>query len=309
MTRRLHIIMITRWLSRLMVAVAIVVFVVGCADPAARKIPVVSVSIEPQRWLLEQIVGDKMEVRSLMGNGGNPEHYEPTFSHLANLEKSVAYFQVGNLGFESAIMEKVQANNPDLPIYCVSDSIRMILDTHHHDHHKDSEECLAYDPHTWSSVKNAKIMAANMLRGMKEVDADNAAYYTRNFITLSHKLDSLDLMLTEKLAPVCGGSFIVWHPSLSYFARDYGIEQIAFNVENKETSPVRLRSQLDYARSRRVGAFIVPAGIDKDKVAVVATGLGLEPVSVNLMSADWERQMFSVIDALIGEPATKTQHK
>ena len=148
-----------------------------------------------------------------------------------------------------------------------------------------------------------------MLRGMKEVDADNAAYYTRNFITLSHKLDSLDLMLTEKLAPVCGGSFIVWHPSLSYFARDYGIEQIAFNVENKETSPVRLRSQLDYARSRRVGAFIVPAGIDKDKVAVVATGLGLEPVSVNLMSADWERQMFSVIDALIGEPATKTQHK
>ena len=70
-----------------MVAVAIVVFVVGCADPAARKIPVVSVSIEPQRWLLEQIVGDKMEVRSLMGNGGNPEHYEPTFSHLANLEK------------------------------------------------------------------------------------------------------------------------------------------------------------------------------------------------------------------------------
>ncbi len=239
-----------------MVAVAIVVFVVGCADPAARKIPVVSVSIEPQRWLLEQIVGDKMEVRSLMGNGGNPEHYEPTFSHLANLEKSVAYFQVGNLGFESAIMEKVQANNPDLPIYCVSDSIRMILDTHHHDHHKDSEECLAYDPHTWSSVKNAKIMAANMLRGMKEVDADNAAYYTRNFITLSHKLDSLDLMLTEKLAPVCGGSFIVWHPSLSYFARDYGLTQLALGMENKELSVEETRSLIDRARSAGTTVFL-----------------------------------------------------
>lgn len=303
MTRRLHIIMITRWLSRLMVAVAIVVFVVGCADPAARKIPVVSVSIEPQRWLLEQIVGDKMEVRSLMGNGGNPEHYEQTFSHLANLEKSVAYFQVGNLGFESAIMEKVQANNPDLPIYCVSDSIRMILDTHHHDHHKDSEECLAYDPHTWSSVKNAKIMAANMLRGMKEVDADNAAYYTRNFITLSHKLDSLDLMLTEKLAPVCGGSFIVWHPSLSYFARDYGLTQLALGMENKELSVEETRSLIDRARSAGTTVFFIQKDFDRSQAVAITDGLGsdIKLISINPLAYEWADEIQVVADAIAGK--------
>lgn len=303
MTRRLHIIMITRWLSRLMVAVAIVVFVVGCADPAARKIPVVSVSIEPQRWLLEQIVGDKMEVRSLMGNGGNPEHYEPTFSHLANLEKSVAYFQVGNLGFESAIMEKVQANNPDLPIYCVSDSIRMILDTHHHDHHKDSEECFAYDPHTWSSVKNAKIMAANMLRGMKEVDADNAAYYTRNFITLSHKLDSLDLRLTEKLAPVCGGSFIVWHPSLSYFARDYGLTQLALGMENKELSAEETRSLIDRARSAGTTVFFIQKDFDRSQAVAITDGLGsdIKLISINPLAYEWADEIQVVADAIAGK--------
>ena len=303
MTQRLHIIMITRWLSRLMVAVAIVVFVVGCADPAARKIPVVSVSIEPQRWLLEQIVGDKMEVRSLMGNGGNPEHYEPTFSHLANQEKSVAYFQVGNLGFESAIMEKVQANNPDLPIYCVSDSIRMILDTHHHDHHKDSEESLAYDPHTWSSVKNAKIMAANMLRGMKEVDADNAAYYTRNFITLSHKLDSLDLMLTEKLAPVCGGSFIVWHPSLSYFARDYGLTQLALGMENKELSVEETRSLIDRARSAGTTVFFIQKDFDRSQAVAITDGLGsdIKLISINPLAYEWADEIQVVADAIAGK--------
>ena len=303
MTQRLHIIMITRWLSRLMVAVAIVVFVVGCADPAARKIPVVSVSIEPQRWLLEQIVGDKMEVRSLMGNGGNPEHYEPTFSHLANLEKSVAYFQVGNLGFESAIMEKVQANNPDLPIYCVSDSIRMILDTHHHDHHKDSEECLAYDPHTWSSVKNAKIMAANMLRGMKEVDADNAAYYTRNFITLSHKLDSLDLMLTEKLAPVCGGSFIVWHPSLSYFARDYGLTQLALGMENKELSVEETRSLIVSSRSAGTTVFFIKKDFDRSQAVAITDGLGsdIKLISINPLAYEWADEIQVVADAIAGK--------
>ena len=294
-----------------MVAVAIVVFVVGCADPAARKIPVVSVSIEPQRWLLEQIVGDKMEVRSLMGNGGNPEHYEPTFSHLANLEKSVAYFQVGNLGFESAIMEKVQANNPDLPIYCVSDSIRMILDTHHHDHHKDSEECLAYDPHTWSSVKNAKIMAANMLRGMKEVDADNAAYYTRNFITLSHKLDSLDLMLTEKLAPVCGGSFIVWHPSLSYFARDYGLNQIVVgNAEHKESSVADLRRAIDNARSRGAEIFFFQKDFDSRQVSAINAELEANEININPLTYQWEDEIIRIAEAIADTPApTATEEK
>ena len=46
-----------------------------------------------------------------------------------------------------------------------------------------------------------------------------------------------------------GSSFLVWHPSLSYFARDYGLHQIALGgAEHKEVSIPALREAIEEAR-------------------------------------------------------------
>ncbi len=88
----------------------------GCRkDPAPGQ--TLTVSIEPQRWLLEQIVGDHFDVRALLGKGANPESYDPTFNDLASLESSRAYLTIGNLAFEDALTEKLRANNPNLQIF------------------------------------------------------------------------------------------------------------------------------------------------------------------------------------------------
>ena len=59
-----------------------------------------------------KIVGDKWEIKCLLSNGANPESYDPSLTHLLNLENSKAYFRIGNVAFESAIINKVQNNNP-----------------------------------------------------------------------------------------------------------------------------------------------------------------------------------------------------
>lgn len=57
-------------------------------------------------------MGDKWEIKCLLSNGANPESYDPSLTHLLNLENSKAYFRIGNVAFESAIINKVQNNNP-----------------------------------------------------------------------------------------------------------------------------------------------------------------------------------------------------
>ena len=47
----------------------------------------------------------------------------------------------------------------------------------------------------------------------------------------------------------------VWHPSLSYFARDYGLEQISLGTEGKEMSAKSLTEAIDKARDKGVGVF------------------------------------------------------
>ena len=183
--------------------------------------PIVTVSIEPQKYILEQITGNRVEIRTLIANGANPETFDPSVNHIINLTKSIGFLRMGNIGFEAAILDKVHSENPDLPIFNTSLGVMPVTGTHSHGGITHD----VIDPHTWTSVKNVKIISKNMLIAMTEIDPSNADYYRSNYHRFAARLDSLDNELTIRLAPHKGEAFMVWHPSLSYFARDYGLEQ------------------------------------------------------------------------------------
>ena len=77
---------------------------VSTYNPIPTK-PVLAVSIQPQKYFLDRIVGDKYQVMCMLAQGSNPEAYEPSFHHLVNLEKCNAYFCMGNIGFELAVLD------------------------------------------------------------------------------------------------------------------------------------------------------------------------------------------------------------
>lgn len=271
----------------------------GCRNKASHvSKPVITVSIEPQRWLLERIVGDKMEVRSLMARGGNPESYEPTFSHLSDLERSRAYLCVGNLGLETAIVDKVMANNPELPVINTSDSIMYIRDVHHRHPGHDT----GVDPHVWSSAGNARIMAENMLRIVSELDPDNARTYTANFISLSETIDSVDAACDSIMSTMENRAFVVWHPSLSYFARDYGLQQIVLGAEGKEHSVSDTRDVID--RMARTGAdvILVQKDFDSSQAEVISKkdGAAIRVETINPLEYEWDKELIRTAHAIAG---------
>ncbi len=270
----------------------------ACVGKVSEK-PIVTVSLQPQKYFLDKIVGDKVDVKCLLASGGNPETYEPSLTHLMNLEGSEAYFMIGNIGFESAIMERVRHNNPDLQIYNNSKGVDMLVGTHgncsHHGHNHD------IDPHTWSSVKNARVIAGNMYDAMTEIDAKNKEYYKKNYDKLIAELDSLDARITAMLAPKAGTAFLVWHPSLSYFARDYGLVQISIGQEGKEASALQLQSKIDEARSHGARVFFFQKEFDSRQSSVVNEQIGAEMVTVDLLDYKWNHQMLIIADALASE--------
>ena len=261
--------------------------------------PIVTVSIEPQKYILEQITGDRIDVRCLLGNGGNPENYDPTVTHLMNLEKSLAYLRMGNIGFEDAILDKVRESNPGLAIFNTSEGIRLITGTHHHGAEKGND---IPDPHTWTSFKNARVIAANMLDAMVNVDPKHEKDYRKNFDRFAARLDSLDHLADSLMTPHRGEAFLVWHPSLSYFARDYGMEQIALGeTENKEISVNALRSTIDEARSHNARVFFFQKDFDSRQVSAINDEIGATEVDINPLDYDWENSMMTVVNAIAGK--------
>ena len=61
--------------------------------------PILTVSIEPLRWVVSHIAGEDYEVTTLMPQGASPETYEPTPRQMINLSQSEILFSVGTMGF------------------------------------------------------------------------------------------------------------------------------------------------------------------------------------------------------------------
>ncbi len=267
----------------------------GCNSYSSQK-RTITVSIQPQKYFLEKIVGDKFNVVCLLSRGSNPEAYEPSLSHLMNLEKSEAYFRIGNIGFELAILNKAQNNNPNLKIYDNSKGIELmegshgVADSHGHKHE--------VDPHIWSSVPNAMKIASNMYDAVVELDPANEKEYTRNYNKLKADIEQLNQDLSAKLEPLKGSSFAVWHPSLSYFARDYGLNQISIEYEGKEAPIQHLQSKIDAAKKDNVKVFFFQKEFDGRQAEVVNEQIGAKMVTINPMNYHWDVEMRSIADAL-----------
>ena len=63
---------------------------------------------------------------------------------------------------------------------------------HHHHHHHDDEEEVEYDEHVWLSLRNTKVLCAEIASALCEKDAANAAAYKANLKAYTARLDSLD---------------------------------------------------------------------------------------------------------------------
>ena len=255
---------------------------------------ILTVSIEPQRYLLEQIAGDQWEVNTMLSAGANPETFDPPISALKSATNSAAYFKVGSIPFEEILISKIGAG---MRVVDTANGITLLHGTHNCDNHNHNHNNNA-DPHIWSSVRNAKIMAQNMRDAMIELDAENSAKYQQNYTRLTLMLDSLDQEIIQILNKKTNKTFVTWHPSLSYFARDYSLNQLAIGSEGKEMSIDAFRGKIDEIKSIKAEVMLVQPEMDNNRSKEIANQTGIKTVTVNLLSYDWAEQMILVAKSL-----------
>lgn len=258
---------------------------------------VLVVSVEPQRAILEDIVGDRFEVVTVLTPGSNPETFEPTMATRRMIDRARAFFTTGHLPFEDALAESIPA---EVVVYDTSKGIEPVYGTHGHDHdHDGHHHGDGADPHVWTSVRNARIIAGNMLDAVVDIDPDNAGYYRERYTALDNRLDSLDRVLTARFDSLTGTrAFAVWHPSLSYFARDYGLEQVSVGFENKEMPARQLARVLDEARHHDVRVFFFQKEYDSRQAETLNKEMGTRLVIINPLDYDWEKEIERVAEEL-----------
>ena len=254
-----------------------------------------TVSIEPLRYFTEAIAGDKFQVTSMVPEGSNPETYDPTPQQLVTLSQSVAFLRIGYIGFEQVWAEKLQSNAPNVKFFNLSEGVNLIRedDIHHGNHSHPG----GVEPHIWSSTQNAYIIADNIFHALCTLDADNTAYYKENLAKLKQEITSTDNEI-HTLLQNTSCAFLIYHPALSYFARDYGLEQICIEEGGKEPSPSHLQELMKTCKQKQVRVVFVQQEFDQRNAEVIAQELGLKIVPINPLSYDWNKEMIHIAKSL-----------
>jgi len=265
--------------------------------------PVVTVTILPFRYFVEQLAGDRFEVNVLVPPGANHHAYDPTPRQLQDLEHSRALFVNGYLGFEQTWLPKVRSNVPKLPVVDLSAGIDLITIEGSEGEHKGEADHQEHshegpDPHYWLSARDARILAGNMARGLIAADPMGEQQIIRNLTILIARLDSLDANMNQALSGTEDRSFIIFHPALNYFARDYKLIQHSMELGGKEPTASHFRDLVDLAKTENISIIFVQKEYDQENARTLAREINAEIITIDPMSADWMNEMSSLKDKL-----------
>ena len=282
-------------MKKLVYATIACIFLHACSPSAGGgEKPLLMVSIPPQEAIAEAIAGDDFEIGTMLTHDANPETFAPSTSERVMVDEAEVFFATGVLPYEQILKNSVT----NTPFVDTSKGVNLIYGTHGHDHGQALGAEEAPDPHYWSSIDGIRNIAINMCTYLKENYPDKANLFDRNLSLYETHLDSIAGYLSSALAKTPVRTFAVWHPSLSYLAKDYDLEQIAVGMDGKEMSAKNIREAIDHAKAEGVRVFFFQKEYDSRQAETINNGIGSRIVEINPLDKNWEAQLKLICDEL-----------
>ena len=284
-----------RIVNILILAVSIALF--SCQPKkAVKKENLISVSILPQKYFVERIAGNDFEVNVLIPPGASPATYEPTPMQMKDIAQSVAYFRIGHIPFENVWLNNLIEGAGEIKVFDLSKGIELVRgpEVQHGDHFHEG----GIDPHIWSSPKAVKTVAENLYKGLAELAPANKKKYEENLNKFIEELDQLDQIASESFLNAEYKAFMIFHPALSYLARDYGVEQIAIEMDGKEPSPAHMQHLVVEAQEHGVKMVLIQKQFNKENAEAIAKEIGAKVVQIDPLHEDWFAEMKRIITVI-----------
>ena len=189
--------------------------------------------------LVENVGGDRVQVRTLLAPGIDPHTYAPTPSDVQAIAESQMIFENGH-GLEEWLAELTENAGGTRPTVVASQGLTPIdrdqaADGKAEHQHQTSEQ--HGDPHMWFDVHNTIRYVENIRDGLKQADPAAAASYDANAAAYIEQLRQLDAEIVKlvETVPAARRKLITNHDTFGYFAQRYGFEVVGNVFEGVST--------------------------------------------------------------------------
>ncbi len=242
-------------------ALASTLAVVRAALAADAPLPVV-VTVPPLAMLVEEVGGERVQVRSLVPPGATPHTFEPRPGDLAALADARLFLRVG-AGLDDWASRLAAAGGSGL----VSEALTAL----------DGAGAAPDDPHVWLDPIDVRDrLAPALARRLTGLDPDGAAHYRARLADFQQRLGALDARIRAILAQAPRRGFVAFHGAWRPFAARYELREVAVVEEfpGEEPTPAELARLVEAARAAGVAAILVEPQLDPRIARVLAAEFG-----------------------------------
>jgi zinc transport system substrate-binding protein len=267
-------------------------FLSGCGPqtPRNEEKPVVLVSILPQKTFVSKIAGDDFDISILIPHGANPTTYSLLPAQMTEIAKASVWFKMGHVGFELSWGDKILQTNAALKVVDLSAGLDLIAARND----ETTGTMTGVDPHIWLSPSLVKKMAASIRDELVALRPDRRESYHLNYQQFMKEIDDADLEIRQLLKGFEGRKFISFHPSLSYFAREYGLEQFSLEQRGKEPTPGHIANLVSMARAENIKVIYIQSDFDRENARMFAGEIDGEAIQVWPLNPEWAENLVSM---------------
>ena len=257
--------------------------------------PVITVSILPEKTFVQKIAGNDFDVNVLIPPGASPAAYTLLPSQLKQIAHSDAWFRIGYIGFEYSWKDKIIQANKNMKVYDLSEGLDLIKANHEEGEEEGGHvHAEGVDPHIWLSPTMVKQMAKKIRDILIELNPEGESKYLTNYNEFVKEIDTLNIELKRMFRGYEGRTIIVFHPSLSYFAREYKLNQVSLESGGKEPTPQHIKEVVDIAKKENIHVIFIQTEFDREHARVFADEINGRIVQVSPLAPDWANNLMKM---------------
>lgn len=278
-------------MRKITILLTIALLAVACASKTESTQKTIFVTITPMQAIVEEITMGDFNVEVIVPKGASPETFEPTLKQVAAISDAEFIFSSGLINFEQNLINSI---NGDGEVVNLSKGVELIAGSCSHGNHEHKH---GVDPHIWTSPRTLRTMILNAHDAIIAHYPDSTKY-TAATERLLARLDELDNYCASRIANSGVDAIMIYHPAYTYYARDYGIQQIAIEHDGKEPSLRQTTELINRAHQYNIRYILRQPQYSEDKVRAIAKDAGAEIIVTDPLAEDIMGEIKRVTDII-----------
>ena len=267
----------------------------------------IGVSIVPEEAFIKAVGGEKVSLVTMIPPGTSPANYGPTPKEMAQLENADLYFAIGVNAEIENILPNIEENSSTKIIH-LSKEIESIYpsrffgeisEEHGEEEAEEDHDHSGRDPHIWMSPKRVIEIIRVIEKELSFVDPENQGFYKENMDKYIEELEDLDSYIRTAALESKNKTFIVYHPSLGYFADDYGLEMVSIESDGKEGTIENLKSVIDFSKDRGIKRVLYQSEFDSKQAEILAGEIDGEAIMIEPLSKDYINNLKQISEVIL----------